>query len=1684
MAKSKGPDSSSGGKDARELKKIVDSLYKIVQTTNSSSKEQIRINRELFKTMSMIQSGFVSSAKDAKELISKIESEGFAITDEFITKWAKERKLSKDDLNQILKSFKQIEKVNSEIIDKADNYNDALKKTTDFLDDEVDLTKKILSHYDEILEAVTASKKQIGGFGVGLDSVAKNLKSIGAEFTIGTMFADSNNVVLEFEDLLSKVQSDIKGIVSSTSGELFNVDLNFNPLTNQLDTEIAKVVDSIELEKSMRLDNLRTTFAENERLQKNLMRQLAAQQISKDIEIDIDTGQIKTATGIFEEGSVEFEKLAKKLDKVAIKSGLQDDVIKSLNEIVDLISLGDKMTKQQFTSFQSSIKPLGVAGEILAKNNFEYRTMLDAQQKELKLQSALIQGLTKYTNKLQSAESVVNEIANGFEFVNSLMPAGISEFIGLSKVSSELTRSHTKGVEDFAAKLAEGGNESEAIASYMQAFKPALSLALNPLLLIVTSAVLLFKFVSGITEKLKEMSSELGTSLGQSKQLLQVQLDTLSSQKNQFATIQDIQDVQKAMIGSSGKVFDVMNKDSKELGLNLIEVGKYFGYGTEKAVELQKTFERLGADKKLSLSLQRNVGHMAEMAGLSPQIVAQDLIDSAEEVSTYFAGMPDKAASAAIEVRRMGMSLQQAGKIAKEMLNLEGFMTDMYELQAMTGGGIDFSEAFDKGLMGDIEGMTKSIMDQIGTTAEYNNMDFLTRTKIANTLGMSNDELAKSVMLREKMAGLDDDTKAALEANKDRLGDISLMSQEDLQNKLTSLQSTDKLGIAWDKIKGVLVNALLPVVESFSGIIDAISPVLDLIIMQFKGVGLVIKMILPIIEGIILPFKFLGILISKITSHIDGMNSGLASGSKWIENIRQGVVYLAAGFTTIATVLKIFGVDLFKPILGFIGGLLQKIPLIGSLFGSVGKNSKDSVATASASVTDMTTKVTSSLQSMVANVQSSLSSVADTIKKTFSDLTSNAESVSTKAAGISSKVAESTVNDVTKVQKATKQMTAEAQTGIAKTQSIASKGGNLSFINSGTAKKTFGTIGEIASKTFAVFAMRSATSFLTMKKDGEEQTSELANNMTGIFDVAMMGIAPLMMGYLQEGIEKVFSKKIEKKIEGALENPIKKLSKRFETLEKPATDSFTKIESKGKGIFRNIADFAKKILPGSTTSVTGTFDNLADQSKKIETATTVTKPIQDVSSKTTSGFSSFSNILKSVWDGIKTVLDDIVKFVSNTVKELSSGIGTAIKNVLTGIGDGLSSFKTSAIKGAAAMVILSGALWITSKAVQNFASVKWEDLAKAGAAMAGLVATAMIVSSASGQMITGAAAIAILGASLIPAAYALNEFNNVEWSSLAKAGLTLGALGLAAALIGMPAVLPFILAGAGGIAALGASLLPLAAALLIATPGLEAFGNVIEKAFNGISTVITATASGISQIFQTLTSVDISKLLSIGPALASIGLGFAAMSAGALSGGISKLFGGDIVKDLEKLGNLADPLYVVKNVLEGMADVLFTLSEALSSLDVDGIEKLGKVAEIGIEAKVNQKIKPMVDNFQTIQQDSTRVKMSPVQTQVAQVQTPRKESVAQDKKITSLGGVSQRDQNGKIISTVENNYSTERFNSQKDTYNEDVVPDNLETNMLMKQMIQLLTVIAKKEPELILDGYKVNASLKKYNNSK
>lgn len=231
------------------------------------------------------------------------------------------------------------------------------------------------------------------------------------------------------------------------------------------------------------------------------------------------------------------------------------------------------------------------------------------------------------------------------------------------------------------------------------------------------------------------------------------------------------------------------------------------------------------------------------------------------------------------------------------------------------------------------------------------------------------------------------------------------------------------------------------------------------------------------------------------------------------------------------------------------------------------------------------------------------------------------------------------------------------------------------------------------------------------------------------------------------------------------------------------------------------------------------------------------------------------------------------------------------------------------LKGAVAMAIIAGALYIGAKACQEFAKVKWEDMGKAGVALVGLSITAVLVGKA-----------------------------------LSKAG-------------------PELLIGALYLAAFGVALIPVAFALRLAAPAFDAFANIvvaagtaIKSALEGVATVLTATFTGLGTLLENISLEKAAALLTLGAGFGILGAGLIAGTAGVLLFPIARFERlmrslsatrfERIEQDLSTLGNVSG-LSQTADELTQIGVALGSVAENLNKVDIRKFRRLTVANTLG-----------------------------------------------------------------------------------------------------------------------------------------
>ena len=227
-----------------------------------------------------------------------------------------------------------------------------------------------------------------------------------------------------------------------------------------------------------------------------------------------------------------------------------------------------------------------------------------------------------------------------------------------------------------------------------------------------------------------------------------------------------------------------------------------------------------------------------------------------------------------------------------------------------------------------------------------------------------------------------------------------------------------------------------------------------------------------------------------------------------------------------------------------------------------------------------------------------------------------------------------------------------------------------------------------------------------------------------------------------------------------------------------------------------------------------------------------------------------------------------MKGISATSKTAGKGGGIMRSIIGKGGGKGL-------MAGAAALLMVSAALFVTAKALQQFAGVSWKSIGMAAVVLVGLVGA---VAAIGAIMMSGVGAVAIL-------------------------------------------------AGAAALLILSVSLMAIGKAFALAAPGMDAFGKMTKNALEGIATIVTSVGDAIVKIIhqigteiKRLSDIPGSQLLSVAAGITAIGVSLAAYGGGSVLAGIGSfignLLGGDPVKRFERFAAASDGLLKTADAIQ------------------------------------------------------------------------------------------------------------------------------------------------------------------------
>ena len=390
-----------------------------------------------------------------------------------------------------------------------------------------------------------------------------------------------------------------------------------------------------------------------------------------------------------------------------------------INSMVDSLEKGEDVTKKVASAFkkaQTENRKLG-----LDQVRFQSQ-LLDVEKQLAKNYSAKLKA-QKDSLTAQIQDNLLQQQLNDstLDYLRTLSTAAEEE----KKITEEKKKQNTLSgfIQDKWKNLTKSFKEFFSVAS-------------------------IFKIILDGALRFSKISTEIGKNLGygadNANRVASNMISVAQSANNVNVTFQNLADAANELSTATGYVAEY-SADALETQIMLT---KQFGLTGEEAAGIYKLSVLTGkASKTVN---QEMVGAFAATRNnLRAGVPFKATMAEAAKVSGILASNlqnnPKRIVEAVTQAKALGTSLEQAARQGEALLNFESSLENELKAELLTGKQLNLERARAAALTGDQVTLTEELVKNIGTIEEFDRMNVLQKKAIAESVGLTADELAKQL---------------------------------------------------------------------------------------------------------------------------------------------------------------------------------------------------------------------------------------------------------------------------------------------------------------------------------------------------------------------------------------------------------------------------------------------------------------------------------------------------------------------------------------------------------------------------------------------------------------------------------------------------------------------------------------------------------------------------------------------------------------------------------------------------------------------------------------------------------------------------------------------------------------------------------------------------------------------------
>ena len=427
--------------------------------------------------------------------------------------------------------------------------------------------------------------------------------------------------------------------------------------------------------------------------------------------------------------------------------------------------------------------------------------------------------------------------------LDKLGMGGLAEKLGFDKAADDMRK--------LAEKMEEGGEDMSSFATKSKILKEGfnsmggslmknLKDPLSASLFVITQLVNALQSVDKLTG---EAAKNLGISYKEANNMVSDMTDIANLSGDAHVNTEGLVKSQLEL----SKALGTNSQISGELLVDFTKLTHQAGYSVEAMTNLTKISQGTGK------SLEENTAELLGQAkafninnGLAlneKELVEEVANTSAATVLTL--GKSSKALVANVAAaKQFGINMQQAENISSSLLNFQSSIENEMEAELLTGKQLNLEQARMLALKGETGKAAAEVLKQVGSTADFQNMNVMAQESLAKAMGMSREELAKSLIEREALAKVGMADLSAQEAynklKKQGLSDDEIALQlgnENLANQMKSESAQERIAAITSKLQDLfmgIAEPIMAIVDPLLNLVTAVLPAINFLLQPIK----------------------------------------------------------------------------------------------------------------------------------------------------------------------------------------------------------------------------------------------------------------------------------------------------------------------------------------------------------------------------------------------------------------------------------------------------------------------------------------------------------------------------------------------------------------------------------------------------------------------------------------------------------------------------------------------------------------------------------------------------------------------------------------------------------------------------------------------------------------------------------